>query len=136
MRWLLKRSHSRARWPFWLLLGAWFCANSPQAVTYEIVVWLGNARSFSHQQRLTSEVAFILAGQPAAAALGGARTEPAQPPSVPMPTEVTLKKFDLFVAFSSELIPPKTLTFKSGVNLQRPPASPGRELPSEPPRAV
>ena len=44
-----------ARWPFWLLVVAWGCANGPQAAVYTTVAWLVEARSFSHQYDLTSQ---------------------------------------------------------------------------------
>ena len=125
-----------ARWPFWLLLAAWFCANSPQSATYALVVWMGNARNFSHQQRLTSEVAFILAGKPEASVEAIAEPPPARPQNVPLPADATLKKFDLFVVFSSELIPPSVRAFTRSERPHRPPAAPDREPPSEPPRSV
>ena len=51
------------RWPFWLLIAAWVSANSPQAATYAVLAWLADARSFSHQHRLTLDVAHLLAGE-------------------------------------------------------------------------
>lgn len=91
------RHRSAARWPFWLLLAAWVCANSPQAATYALLAWLGEARHFSHQQRLTAEVASLLAGERAPGP-GVAMTDaPAKPPAPPLPAEAVLKKLDLAV---------------------------------------
>ena len=53
------------RWPFWLLIAAWVCANSPQAATYAVLSWMAEAGSFSHQKQLSREVAFLLAGEKA-----------------------------------------------------------------------
>jgi hypothetical protein len=53
------------RWPFWLLIAAWVCANSPQAATYAVLDWVASARHFSHQQQLAREVAHLLAGEKA-----------------------------------------------------------------------
>lgn len=126
---------SSARWPFWLLLAAWFCANSPQAATYEIVVWLGNARTFSHQQRLTSEVAFILGGQPAAATM--MKAHPAERSQhLPPAMEIALKKIDLLMFTSSETASPLIdLTFFRASS-SRVPWACRSEPPSEPPRSV
>ena len=123
-----------ARWPFWLLLAAWFCANSPQAATYEIVVWLGEARHFSHQQRLSAEVAFILAGERAPAVMAAARAAPERPFAPPVPAEATLKKIDLLVTLATELMPPTVRAFVPGVSAVKVPASPWCEPPVEPPR--
>ena len=53
------------RWPFWLLIVAWVCANSPQAATYALLTWIAEARQFSHQQQLTRDVAHLLVGEKA-----------------------------------------------------------------------
>lgn len=91
-----------ARWPFWLLIAAWVCANSPQAATYAFLTWLAEARSFAHQQRLTIEVAFLLGGEKAPERV--ARTEntaPAQPPPA-VPPEAVLKKLPLALERATE----------------------------------
>ncbi|MBC7366330.1 MAG: hypothetical protein H7343_05875 [Undibacterium sp.] len=129
-------NRSAARWPFWLLLAAWFCANSPQPATYEMVVWLGNARHFSHQQRLSAEVAFILAGAEAPTATGAAPADAGRPFTPPQPAEATLNKIDLPVVLSPEWAPvavrmpaPRQIPFA-------PPIAPWREPPADPPRAA
>lgn len=91
-----------ARWPFWLLIAAWVCANSPQAATYAFLTWLAEARSFAHQQRLTVEVAFLLGGGKEPERV--ARTEntaPAQPPPA-VPPEAVLKKLPLALEHATE----------------------------------
>jgi hypothetical protein len=55
---------SPARWPFWLLVAAWWCANAPQAATFEAILWLKGAAAFSHQADLHAEVAALLSGVP------------------------------------------------------------------------
>ena len=123
-----------ARWPFWLLLAAWFCANSPQAATYEVVVWLGNARHFSHQQRLISEVASILAGSDAHDAIATVSAEPERPFAPPVPADATLKKIDLLFTVSSEWLP---FIERVRIETETPfmvPVSPWSEVPAEPPR--
>ena len=87
------------RWPFWLLIAAWVCANSPQAATYAVLTWLAEARSFSHQKQLTFDVAHLLAGEKspshhAVGAVAGNEDQPA-PPLSPIPDAAVLKKLDL-----------------------------------------
>jgi hypothetical protein len=88
-------SLSSSRWPFWLLIAAWVCANSPQAATYAVLTWLAEARSFTHQQRLTVDVAFLLSGEKAAERIAAADTATAAklPPAVP--ADAVLKKLPL-----------------------------------------
>lgn len=83
-----------ARWPFWLLVVAWLCANGPQAAVYATVAWLVEARSFSHQQDLTRSVAHLLKGERAAGrvALVLQRAEAtAVPETSPVPAEAVLR---------------------------------------------
>jgi hypothetical protein len=130
---LFRRCRS-ARWPFWLLLAAWFCANSPQAATYGLIVWLGQARHFSHQQRLTLQVATVLGGEHARSALAADKATPDRPVSPPIPAEATLKKIDLAITLSSELIPPACRALVPRFCTVSMPAAPWSEPPSEPPR--
>jgi hypothetical protein len=91
-----------ARWPFWLLIAAWVCANSPQAATYAVLTWLAEARSFAHQQRLTVEVAFLLAGEKAPERVTRTETSaPARPPPA-VPSEAVLKKLPLAMECAPE----------------------------------
>jgi hypothetical protein len=91
----IHRCASPVRWPIWLLFAAWFCANSPQSVTYELLVWTRDAQHFSHQERLKSEVAAMLSGRGGAASrsVKQASDRPSPPP---IPAEGVLKKIDLF----------------------------------------
>ncbi|MES2692637.1 MAG: hypothetical protein V4773_04130 [Verrucomicrobiota bacterium] len=96
-------SPATARWPFWLLLAAWVCANSPQVAVYTALTWLAEARTFSHQRDLSQQVAHLLVGEkaPSRVAEAVARLElPAReggpvkaPASIPAAT--VLKKIDL-----------------------------------------
>jgi hypothetical protein len=95
-----------AHWPIWLLFAAWICANSPQAVTYDLIVWVHGARHFSHQQRLKADVAFILGGKKMALAVQLEKAAPSKPFAPPIAAEAVLKKIDLYAPFVIEWIPP------------------------------
>jgi hypothetical protein len=101
---VMSRSASRSfsRWPFWLLIAAWVCANSPQAATYAVLTWLADARSFTHQQRLTVDVAFLLSGEKAPERIATAATATAAklPPAVP--ADAVLKKLPLALERAAE----------------------------------
>ena len=88
------RKSTPSPWPFWLLLVAWFCANFPQGSTYA-VAWLAEARSFSHQQRLTADVARVLVGEETPALLVGLKNPPSQPAKPSLPPGPTVKKVEL-----------------------------------------
>jgi hypothetical protein len=130
------RNRPAARWPFWLLLAAWFCANSPQAATHGVIVWLANARHFSHQQRLSAKVASILAGTEIPATLVAASPAPERPFTAPAPAEAGLKKIDLFVVITSVGISPAEQADVWADTARMPPPTPWREHPVEPPRAA
>jgi hypothetical protein len=126
-----------ARWPFWLLLAAWFCANSPQAATYEVIVWFGQARSFSHQERLSSEVASILAGgTKSVASLVADRAQSAQQPSPSLPFNPTLKKIDVLFSDLAEPSLPPVSDRRASVYLASLPAGLPPDPPAEPPRGI
>jgi hypothetical protein len=135
--------HSRkrlpARWPFWLLIVAWVCANSPQSATYAVLTWLAEARHFSHQHRLTTEVAFLLVGEKptsTTAAFAAAPQTPAKsfPPAIP--ADAVLKKIDLAVPPTSELPFPVARSFAHDRITILPPDALTAPPPHEPPRAV
>lgn len=106
---LTTRRTQSARWPFWLLLAAWVCANSPQSATYAVLSWMAESRSFSHQHRLTGDVASLLGGERvrgSAAIAHAANPAPSKPlPPVP-PPEAVLKKFPLSLELLAEMLPP------------------------------
>lgn len=96
-----RRSPLSPRWPFWALLAAWVCANTPQAAVYAVVTWLAEARSFSHQYELTRSVAHLLKGEKSASRVAvvlqrGSDGAPERAPaSVPVPPESVLRKIPL-----------------------------------------
>lgn len=59
---LSRRSTILLRCPFWLLIAAWFCANTPQIASLHVILWVKNAHHFSHQQQLRHQVAAVLSG--------------------------------------------------------------------------
>lgn len=86
----LHRKSTPSPWPYWLLLLAWVCANSPQSASYAAIAWLGEARSFSHQQRLSADVARLLTGEELPPAeIAHAEKPLAEKPAVPAMPAVT-----------------------------------------------
>ncbi|HVS51641.1 MAG TPA: hypothetical protein VHD62_04740 [Opitutaceae bacterium] len=123
-----------ARWPFWLLLAAWFCANSPQPAVYAAMGWLMEARHFSHQRALTLEVARLLSAAPAETPrVARAETKPAVPPA--LPADAVLKKRELACVPLSRSDGPRESTVNFAVASWRCPAPRGCEPAHEPPRA-
>ncbi|HEX2855001.1 MAG TPA: hypothetical protein VHO24_17335 [Opitutaceae bacterium] len=100
------RKRRSAGWPFWVLIAAWFCANTPQVAVYEFVSWLGSARHFSHQQRLQNDVVSVLTGDDASQLFMEGSEAPATPFLPVVPTDAVLKKIELAVHHTSELLPP------------------------------
>jgi hypothetical protein len=90
---------STARWPFWVLLAAWICANSPQVAVYAVVTWVAEARTFSHQHELTRAVAHILKKEAAPSRVAflvrqASADRPVRPwPSIP--NDAVLRKVEL-----------------------------------------
>jgi hypothetical protein len=87
-----------ARWPFWLLVAAWWCANTPQAATFEVILWLKGAAYYSHQADLHDQVAAMLTGVPRVARAhghGGQILRETPPPAVPLAKNVTIKRVSL-----------------------------------------
>jgi hypothetical protein len=126
-----------ARWPIWLLLAAWICANSPQAATYAFLEWAAEARNFSHQKRLTRDVAFLLAGAKAEAEPTAVEATPVAPPMQPaIPPEAVLKRLDLAMessvpSFESRLVTalsPGRAVQLSGLGRPAPPHEPPRRF--------
>jgi hypothetical protein len=129
------RKHTPAQWPFWLLVAAWFCANSPQAITFTVLGWMAEARHFTHQQKLTAEVAFLLAGEQREARVHEADTLPAKPFAPPVPTDATMKKIELAVHRTSEVLPPALRAMRRVVRSILLPDTLRAAPPHEPPRA-
>lgn len=92
------RQHSGfGSWPFWLLIVAWFCANIPGRVTSNVMAWVIDAGSISHQQRLETDVARISLGEQSGEQIerrDGAR-EPVRPFGPALPSEAKVKKIEL-----------------------------------------
>lgn len=97
-----------ALWPFWVLVLAWFCANTPGRLSYECAVWMAHARHFSHQERLKADVASLLGGHKAnpLAALARSCAEPQ--PAAPAAATESLQKIDLYKADIVESVVPPT----------------------------
>ena len=101
--------HRRSsRWPFWLLIAAWVCANTPAIAVFTLLAWLGEARHFSHQQRLVTDVAFVLTGNeaPGLGLMVAVKNTPKRAALPAVPTEIESKKLDLAVERTVEVRPP------------------------------
>ncbi len=76
---------------------------------FTVLAWMAEGRSFSHQQRLTQNVAHLLAGQeppsPIAEAVARAQEHlPAKPP-LPIAADAVMKKIELSLETTCELLP-------------------------------
>ena len=93
------RTRRPARWPFWLLLAAWICANTPAIAVCAALTWLGKARHFSHQQQLVTDVAFVLTGNkaPGLGVMAAVKQVALPQPLPPATSGLELKKIDLAV---------------------------------------
>ena len=91
----LRHRNKASGWPFFLLVAAWICANSPQSLVSNVVEWAKGARHFSHQQQLRAEVVYLLAGPQMQAVLAASKAPSKAPATFPMPDEAVLKKIDL-----------------------------------------
>ncbi|MCR6656189.1 MAG: hypothetical protein NVV63_10330 [Opitutus sp.] len=106
----MSRTRQRYRvrqWPFWALLVAWLCANTPQGAVTLAVIWAGEARTFSHQERLTATVAELLTGVAVKGVLAKAAELPEQPEREALPANVTWKVMPLQVEQTGEFLPPR-----------------------------
>jgi hypothetical protein len=106
-----RRPSRSPQWPFWLLIAAWVCVNSPQVAVYATLSWLAEARSFTHQQRLVADVAHLLGGGEAAPSriaqtLARAKAHEPARPLPPVPAEAVLKKMPLAFERTAEFLPP------------------------------
>jgi len=93
---LRRRPTLFARTPFWVLIVAWACANTPQIAALHALVWVKNAQHFSHQAQLRNDVAGLLSGLPATAAatsvFATAETIPASSSELAPSADPSLKK--------------------------------------------
>jgi hypothetical protein len=87
-----------------MLMAAWWCANTPQAATFELILWCKGAAHFSHQRQLRSDVAALLSRSPRVARVALAQGARETPPSAPLLEKVTVKRVDLCVQGDS--LPP------------------------------
>lgn len=103
------RPSSTRKWPFWLLLAAWLCANSPQAAVFTVLTWLAEAPSFSHQERLAADVARLLGGaapsRPIAEAVARAQEQVPATPLPQVPADAVLKKIELSLEKTTDVLP-------------------------------
>ena len=97
------------QWPFWLLLAAWFCANCPSTAVHTALGWMVEARSFTHQQRLTMDVARVLTGEkissPVAEAVARAQDETPAQRLPPCTVDTEVKKLEFSLEKTTEILP-------------------------------
>jgi hypothetical protein len=120
--------------PTWLLIAAWFCANSPQSVTYDLILWAHGATHFSHQDRLKADVAFLLAGKKTPLAVQWQKSAPTKPFAPPMPAEGLLKKIDLYAPLEIGSLSPHLADLKFIAETDRKPDRARSEPLLPPPR--
>jgi hypothetical protein len=131
----LPRERPPSPWPYWLLLLAWVCANSPQTATYVAITWLGDVRSFSHQERLAADVARLLTGDELPAA-EIAHTERNSPPKSTMPPMPGLTKIELATEKSLHALEPKIPMSRLDVDVVRVESALRAPPPHGPPRVA
>jgi hypothetical protein len=102
----LSRRTKPAGWPIWLLFAAWFCVNSPQSLTYNVIVWTRGAQHFSHQERLKADVASILAGRKMPLAGHWEKAPSTRPAALPIPAQAVYRQIDLYAADAVEWFAP------------------------------
>ena len=90
-----RNQHRPSPWPVWLLFAAWFCANCPPTLICASLIWLGEAHSFNHQQRLKSDIAHLLVGEKPHSLLAHAPSLPVAPAKSAQPPPPALKKIEL-----------------------------------------
>lgn len=129
------RNRSAAQWPFWLLIVAWVCANSPQIALCALLAWMGEARHFSHQQRLTAEVAHVLTGASSESVLAALPHLPAKPLEPLAPATLTLKKVELSMEVAVEVVPSTGTREVRPLHMGAWPRAWRAAPPHEPPRA-
>jgi hypothetical protein len=132
------RKHSSREWPFWLLLVAWACANTPQIAVFTMLTWMAEGRSFTHQERLKQDVARLLAGQKPTSPIADAVAEvqkrlPAKPPA-PVPADLVMKKLELAIEETCDALPARVPVGRYDETAWRCPAALCGEPPHGPPR--
>lgn len=126
---------SAPRWPFWLLVFAWICANSPQNACFEVISWAQGATSFSHQERLVSGVTELLDDYPAEVTALAAAPVP-EPATPAIPAGATIKKIELATTDRSDPAGPACAHMEFPGWLGWQPAVWIAEVPYPPPRDV
>lgn len=132
----MPRLPALSRLPFWLLILAWFCANTPQTAAWHAIQWLKHSGEFSHQAGLRAEVEAVLAGRPSPVASRFTAPESVASKTDPEPVDVAVKKIPLWrqVAESFVFVAP------GSENPRAPAASalpaPVEDVPHPPPRRL
>jgi hypothetical protein len=131
-----RRRQFFGRWSFWLLLVAWLVANRPQSATYALLEWLGEARSFAHQQRLKADVAAILGGESVRRETRGLTMAAAGEEAPPAPPQdAVLQRIQLWLEPVPAVAPRGTRTLPRVAGRDRCPECWRAPPPHEPPRA-
>ena len=133
---VLNRRTIAPAWPFWLLIMAWFCANSPQSATFAVLAWAGEARSFSHQNRLSQDLVHLLVGEEKAVVVNSAEEAPSPPTAPAIPTAATLKKIELAVEHLARTQVPSQSEIRRTVVSTQVDGLVRSRPPHEPPRAA
>ena len=129
------RTTSLRGWPFWLLVLAWVCANGPQVIVHEAVVWVKGVQTFSHQARLMAEVEEAMHERSEPAMLASKPVDAERPEAPAMPVETAVKKLTL--ASQPAMRAPGALSEAQGILTGRDwetPAGLAVETPYQPPR--
>ncbi|HEY9250761.1 MAG TPA: hypothetical protein VIO38_16590 [Rariglobus sp.] len=103
----LLRSSRFACYPFWVLIVAWLCANTPQVALWHAILWVKQAQHFSHSSQLRSEVYALLSGQPIDhSSRYGAQPVESETPSKPaVAADFSVKKILLSLEATSPVTP-------------------------------
>jgi hypothetical protein len=99
---------------FWLLTVAWLCANLPPCAVSSGLARLAEQTRFSHQQRLTRDVAELL-GTPRPAPTVARVPAPAQPrskPATPPAPAPAFKKLEVPLGSTSRVAHPAAVAFR------------------------
>lgn len=121
---------------FWLLAAAWLCANIRSGTVSGLITWIEESSKFSHQRRLTLEVAMLLGGEKPAEAVAKADPAPKPAPNESAVQEGPFKKLEVPLARNAGLSATPISSRTYGVNdcdvRDRARAAP----PHDPPRRV
>lgn len=83
---------------FWLLAAAWLCANLQPPTVRSVFSWIVEGTNFSHQQRLTLEVAKLLGGERPVRMIAKSTSAPKPAPKLPALPETPFKKLEVPLA--------------------------------------